>query len=121
MDRKHLVDAVENETKEKVKGITWIYGIGYDNVGDGEVLYHYDVALQIDLSSGKYISVSADNYCTDRSRVIESTIGSYEFNNVYSDLGDIDDDLVSTLLDYIEIYGDELEKPKLDHVYFESM
>ena len=120
MIRKQLIEAVEKETQDKVKRFTWIYGIG-ENVGDGEELYHYDVTLQVELSSGNYISVTADNYCEDRSRVIATTIGCFELSNIYSDLDHDDDDIFDKMLDYLETYGDKLEKPNLDHVYFESM
>ena len=121
MIRENLIKAVEKETQDKVKRITWIYGIG-ENVGDsGDPLYHYDVTLQIELNSGIYISVTATNYCTDRRRVIESTIGSYELSNVYSDLYLEDDDLFDKMLDYIETYGDKVERPSRDSIFFEPM
>lgn len=118
MIRENLIKAVEKETQDKVKRITWIYGIGED-VGDGEELYHYDVTLQVELSSGNYISVTADNYCEDRSRVIATTIGCYELSNVYSDLDHDDDDIFDMMLDYLETFGDKAERPSRDSIFFE--
>ena len=121
MERKYLIEAVENETKNQVKGITWIYGIG-EYIGDGEGdLYHYDVTLQIEFISGEFISLTADNYCEDRSRVIATTIGSYEPYTDYNDFGDTSEELESMLFDYLETYGDEAERPARDLIYFESM
>lgn len=121
MDRKNLIEAVEKETQDKVKSITWIYGIGEDVADGGDPLYHYDVTLQVELSNDKYISVTATNFCDDRSRVIATTVGSFEPYSNYNDFGDISEDLECKLFDYLETYGDELERPSKDFIIFESM
>lgn len=121
MNRKDLISEIEKETKGKVKGISWIYGISSEPVGDSEGLCFYDVTLQVEFTDNNYITITANNYCTDSKRVIETTIGYSEVTNIESPFYVLSEDIKCKLIDYLENYCDEVVKPSLDHVYFESM
>lgn len=123
--RDEFINKLESLTKQEVKKIEWIYGLG-ENQGDSSVLYYFDVCLQVSLyNDGQgYISLSADSFCDDRDDCIGTMTGMLEESG--SNIGDLSskvdsDRVVELLRDYLYTYADTKEKPEQDLVYFESM
>ena len=106
-----------------IECVEWVYTIGSEDGGDGEVLYLVYVTLQVRFYEGAYISIDADTYCTNPSQPISSMCSYLEVGNSdFSQLpARVDSDAVfSVMYDYMLKHGDELMKPEEDVVYFEG-
>lgn len=114
---------IRDLTGKAINRIEWVYGVGYENVGDEDEVYSLYVTLQVKFMDDTYISITGDTYCENPNNAI-ATINSYidVCNSDYSEMpSHIDtDELFSVMYDYLLSYGDSLDKEESEHVYFEA-